>query len=444
MKQQLIGTTEHIYLPDLGEVALPAKIDTGADSSAIWASDIEQIDGTVFYTLFAPGSTYYTGKRHNTKKFRITSIKNSFGHEEVRYKVLLKATIGKTTITRWFSLANRSQNNFPILLGKNFLKNRFVVDVAQNYMHSKIGDTETMLVITAEPEKMKEFLNEVQENNEQNVTYKTIRFDSLLFDINGRITTVINTLDEDRDVAHYNLTYVKSHWNYPELAAALAEYLIFKNKPFFDQELRSYTSRSKLSEDMRLATHDIRVPRTFAGYPLLLVSQIKRLESRLGYPFVLKAASADRGQDNYIVADRKTFSKIMVSAKQDEVYLAQEYIENDGFYRINVFGKDARIAVYRSTHPHKDPLKQHLNKPNGGVNATNLPIAEVDPKVTELAVRGAMCMERSVAGVDLVQDKKTKEWYILEVNNSPQLRTGAYIDQKAVEFARYVDKELRR
>jgi glutathione synthase/RimK-type ligase-like ATP-grasp enzyme len=444
MKQQLIGTTEHIILPEIGKVVFPAKIDTGADSSAIWASDIEQKDGTLFYTLFAPGSMYYTGQRLQTDTFKITSVKSSFGHEEIRYKVRLKITIGKITISRWFSLANRSQNTFPILLGKNFLKNRFIVDVSQNYIHSQHGDVEKVLVITAEPEKMDHFLEEVKKSNEQPLEYKTVTFEKLLFDIHGRLTSVINTGDDNMDVAYYNLTYIKSHWHYPELAAALAEYLIFKNKPFFDQELKNYTSRSKLGEGMQLATHDILVPRTIAGYPVLLKDEIVYIEEALGYPIVIKAASADRGKDNYIVSDREQLVTILEKAEATEIYLAQQFIENDGFYRINVFGKEPRLAVFRSTYPHKDPLKKHLNKPSGGVNATEIPMTDIDPEVAELAVRGAMCMERGIAGVDLVQDKNTKEWYILEVNSSPQLRTGAYIEKKAIEFARFIDKELRR
>ncbi|MEI9914427.1 MAG: hypothetical protein WDN66_05680 [Candidatus Saccharibacteria bacterium] len=38
---QVIGSTTTISIPAGGIVDLPAKVDTGADSSSIWASDIK-------------------------------------------------------------------------------------------------------------------------------------------------------------------------------------------------------------------------------------------------------------------------------------------------------------------------------------------------------------------------------------------------------------------
>ena len=444
MNHDIIGTTEYIFLPENNQEVIPAKVDTGADSSAIWASEIEQEEGVLSYSFFAPGSTYYTGLVHKTSRFKVTSIRNSFGHEEIRYKVYLKVSIGKHTIRRWFSLADRSRNNFPILLGKNFLRGRFVVDVARNYLQSLNKNIDRVLVVTSKPDEMNKFLSIVKQKNKQPLEYVSTKFEDLLFDINGRSTRIINTGDNDSQISDYSLSYIKSHWRYPEHASALAEYLIYRNKPFFDQELRSYTSRSKLSELMKLSLRELPVPRTFAGYPQLLLAQKDNILEALGLPLVLKSAIADRGKDNFLIRDKQTFDDILVRADSHTVYVAQKYIENDGFYRINVFGKEARLAIFRSSYDHKDPLKQHLNKPNGGVNAEKTHIDLVTAEISELAVRASLCMERQVAGVDMLQDKISKEWYILEVNNSPQLRSGSHIKDKAIEFARFIDNELGR
>ena len=53
-------------------------------------------------------------------------------------------------------------------------------------------------------------------------------------------------------------------------------------------------------------------------------------------------------------------------------------------------------------------------------------------------------MKRQIAGVDIIQDKTNGKCYILEVNSSPQLRCGSYVDEKAIEFAKFIDKELKR
>ena len=57
MKEKaIIGSTEFV---NFGERAqkIPAKIDTGADSSAVWASDIHiDKDGALKFSLFGEGS----------------------------------------------------------------------------------------------------------------------------------------------------------------------------------------------------------------------------------------------------------------------------------------------------------------------------------------------------------------------------------------------------
>jgi len=53
-------------------------------------------------------------------------------------------------------------------------------------------------------------------------------------------------------------------------------------------------------------------------------------------------------------------------------------------------------------------------------------------------------LKREVAGVDVVQDKQTGLWYCLEVNDSPQLTTGAYVDEKQAAFAKFIEDTLRR
>ena len=51
-------------------------------------------------------------------------------------------------------------------------------------------------------------------------------------------------------------------------------------------------------------------------------------------------------------------------------------------------------------------------------------------------------MQREIAGIDVIQDRKTKKWYVLEVNNSPQIRSGAFVDEKLKAVAAYFDHEL--
>ncbi|MFZ2126138.1 MAG: RimK/LysX family protein [Candidatus Microsaccharimonas sp.] len=110
---------------------VPAKVDTGADSSAIWASDIAVSQkGVLSFKLFGKSSPYYTGEVITRKSFRVASVRSSNGHTQIRYRVELPIRIGTKRLRASFYLADRSVHNFPILLGRRTLNKKFLVDVS--------------------------------------------------------------------------------------------------------------------------------------------------------------------------------------------------------------------------------------------------------------------------------------------------------------------------
>lgn len=128
-----IGRAERVRLPQHGDMLIPAKVDTGADTSSIWASDVREHDGMLEFVLFGKGSQYYTGQTLTVQPsgYRVTTIANSFGHRELRFVVKLPVVLGGRLVRASFTLADRSSKVYPILIGRRLLKNKFVVDVAQ-------------------------------------------------------------------------------------------------------------------------------------------------------------------------------------------------------------------------------------------------------------------------------------------------------------------------
>ena len=128
---EVIGSTEYVNVA--GNKQIPAKIDTGADSSAIWASNIKMDEnGVLTFTLFNEKSPFYTGKTIETTEYQVKSVRSSHGDKQIRYHVQLSLTLGKQTFKTTFSLANRSRNNFPILIGRRTLSGRYLVDVSKS------------------------------------------------------------------------------------------------------------------------------------------------------------------------------------------------------------------------------------------------------------------------------------------------------------------------
>ena len=133
----IIGKTRKINL--IGHVSgVPAKIDTGADSSAVWASNIS-IDesGTLHFTLFDKGSEFYSGEVISRKAFKVASVRSSNGQVQIRYRTELPIRLGGKRIRVLFNLSDRSNNEYPILIGRRTIAGKFLLDVERGLKKKK-------------------------------------------------------------------------------------------------------------------------------------------------------------------------------------------------------------------------------------------------------------------------------------------------------------------
>ena len=125
----VIGPSVYISVAHRDNV--PAKIDTGAEASSIWASNIRVgKDGTLKFSLFGPSSPFYNGKIIKRKDYKVMVVRSAMGQEQLRYRVHLPIKIDGRTINVLFSLSDRSRNSFPILVGRRTLQGKFIVDVS--------------------------------------------------------------------------------------------------------------------------------------------------------------------------------------------------------------------------------------------------------------------------------------------------------------------------
>ncbi|MBR3353014.1 ATP-dependent zinc protease [Candidatus Saccharibacteria bacterium] len=130
-QKSIIGSSELI---DIGKAKqVPAKIDTGADSSSVWASHIRVTkDGVLHFRLFDEGSPFYTSKAYKRKEYKVAVVRSASGHEQIRYRAYLPVVVGGRRIKALFNLSDRSRNNFPVLIGRRTIAYKFIVDVSHN------------------------------------------------------------------------------------------------------------------------------------------------------------------------------------------------------------------------------------------------------------------------------------------------------------------------
>ncbi|HEU5121883.1 MAG TPA: RimK/LysX family protein [Candidatus Saccharimonadales bacterium] len=133
-KKIIVGRNEPVDFMRYARRKVPAKIDTGADSSSIWASNIRvDKEGVLRFSLFGEGSPFYSGKVVKREHYKVAQVRSASGHQQLRYRTQLSLRLGGKRIRATFNLSDRSQNNFPVLIGRRTLSGKFLVDVSQSH-----------------------------------------------------------------------------------------------------------------------------------------------------------------------------------------------------------------------------------------------------------------------------------------------------------------------
>lgn len=135
----IIGRSEELELVDQALV-IPAKIDTGAFRSAIHFKSVEVLEQNGNRVLHAELLGHPSSPKVFTmdfEEYESVGVKNSFGVREVRYKIRLRVKLGTKVFWTSFTLADRSNNLMPILVGREILTDRFIVDVSKTSINRK-------------------------------------------------------------------------------------------------------------------------------------------------------------------------------------------------------------------------------------------------------------------------------------------------------------------
>lgn len=135
---KVLGWCEWAKLPELGILALKAKVDTGAKTSSLHATQIEEFqrDGETwvkFFTQCQANSTQNLrsccAKLHDRRQ-----IRSSNGQASYRYVITTPIIVDNTMFSIEVSLSQRDNMCFKMLLGRSALAGRFFVDASRCYL----------------------------------------------------------------------------------------------------------------------------------------------------------------------------------------------------------------------------------------------------------------------------------------------------------------------
>ncbi|WP_271405450.1 ATP-dependent zinc protease family protein [Tenacibaculum soleae] len=138
----VIGRIDKADFPELALSGIDLKIDSGAYTSSIHCTKIEEIkidgDNFIKFTLLDPEHSLYNNKEFTTKNYTSKVVKSSNGISEKRFLIETKIFIFDTLFPIHLTLTERKDMKFPILLGRKFLNKKFIIDTTKKNLSHKL------------------------------------------------------------------------------------------------------------------------------------------------------------------------------------------------------------------------------------------------------------------------------------------------------------------
>ncbi|MBF4161052.1 ATP-dependent zinc protease family protein [Nocardioides acrostichi] len=137
----LAGWREWVSLPGLGVPWIKAKLDTGARTSAIHAFDLTEhtSDGEprVRFGVHPWQESDADAVEVDLPVIDMREVRSSSGHAEERFVVPMEVTLIGRTVTVEMTLSRRDEMGFRMLVGREGLRQGYVVDPASSYLGGK-------------------------------------------------------------------------------------------------------------------------------------------------------------------------------------------------------------------------------------------------------------------------------------------------------------------
>jgi hypothetical protein len=130
----IVGAVEMVRI-EPADLMLEARIDTGAETTSIHAEDIQLVenDGRRYVRFMLIDGANGEQVQQELRLRRRVLIKQSYGPDERRYVVRMWLTLGDTRSRVDVNLSDRTNFEYPLLIGRNFLTDSLIVDVSRHH-----------------------------------------------------------------------------------------------------------------------------------------------------------------------------------------------------------------------------------------------------------------------------------------------------------------------
>jgi len=424
----IIGGEEWCAFPGLNIPAVKARVDSGAKTSSIHASNIHKFtrkgEKWVSFEVHPIQDTRRITLHCKAKVVDHRNIKSSSGISEKRYVIQSTMKIGSYQWNIELTLANRDSMGFRMLLGREAMENRVFVDPANSFL---LGDYSTekiselyqhfkdvrsglrIGVLASNPDlySNKRIMEAGEERGHEmvflNVQQCYMKLDATNPEVRFRGGRSLNNLDAIIPRIRPNLTFY---------GCALIRQ--FDSLGIFCANSWESIGRSrdKLFSSQLFSQNGIQIPITgFAKSPLDTTDLINMVN---GAPLIIKLLEGTQGKGVVLAENAKAAESVINAFKSlNANILVQEFIKEAGGKDIRCFVIDGKVVASIQREASKGEFRANLHQ--GGTAS----IVKITSEEKKLAVKAAKVLGLQIAGVDIIRSNRGP--LVLEVNSSPGL-----------------------
>jgi len=448
----ILGSEEWCSFPELGIPTIKARVDSGAKTSALHAINIAPFikddQNWVKFDINPIQNNVKTIIHCEAPLVDKRVVKSSSGFREQRYVIQTNLEIGNSNWLIEMTLTNRDSMGFRMLLGREAMSGRVLVDPEQQYLLGQ-PTSDNLKEVYKNSEKASSGLRiGVLASNPELYSNKRIMEAG---EMRGHEMHFLNIkecymkLDAKTPEIHYRGGIILNQFDaiIPRIRPSITFYGCALTRQF--EALNVYClnsasaitqSRDKLYSLQLLLQSGIDIPTTgFANSPLDTNDLIKMVG---GSPLIVKLLEGTQGKGVVLAETKKAAESVINAFKSlNANILVQEFIKEANGKDLRLFVIDGKVvaAIQREALPGEFRANIHL----GGIASIIKPTSEEK----KIAIRAAKAMDLKVAGVDIIRSSKGP--LLLEVNSSPGLEgiEGATNKDIAGEMIKAIEKNFK-
>ena len=429
----IVGSEEWCAFPTLNIHAIKARVDSGAKTSALHAFNIRPFNRNgeqwVSFDIHPIQKSDTTVLRCESPVVDRRTIRSSNGSSERRYVIRVPMVLGGQNWDIELTLTNRDTMGYRMLLGREAMQGRMLVDPSAHLNLGDLSITEVRKMYGVSERAAKGLRIGVLASNPELYSNRRLieageerGHDMVFLDIKQ----CYMKLDAENPEIHYRGGDVVTGLDavIPRIRPSITFYGCALTRHF--DSLGVYTqnsanaitmSRDKLYSLQLLQKSGLDIPVSgFANSPMETEDLISMVG---GAPLIVKLLEGTQGRGVVLAETDKAAESVINAIKSLRAnLLVQEFVKEAQGKDLRCFVIDGKVvaSIQRTAAPGEFRANIH----QGGSAA----VVKITPDERKLAIKAAKTLGLQVAGVDIIRSSRGP--LLLEVNSSPGLEGIEY------------------